>query len=249
MNDHHEVETTVATADVLAEVERRMAARRVVGTTGGQRIQQLVNLLAIFLARHWLMLCNGFFLLYVGLPILAPLLMELGERRAALIIYAAYSPLCHQLPHRSFFLFGPKLTYTLAELATWLGPDAGIKPSTRAFVGNEVVGYKMALCQRDVAIYGALLFFGLIYGLLRRRWRIRALKLWAYIVFGIVPLLLDGGYQMLSYLVPYFWVNGPIRPHESTPEMRVLTGALFGLATAWLSYPLLQETLENVKRG
>lgn len=238
-------DSIVTTADVLAEVERRVAARRA-ASTGSRRIQKWLNLVVLFLTRHWLLLCNGFFLLYVGLPVLAPVLMKLGATRAGFIIYAVYSPLCHQLPHRSFFLFGPKLTYTLGELTVWLGPNAGINPATRAFVGNEAVGYKTALCQRDIAIYGALLLAGLLFGLLRRRWHIRALKLWAYFVFGILPPLLDGGYQMLSYIIAYLWVDGPIRPRESTPLLRVVTGGLFGLATAWLAYPLLQETMESM---
>ncbi|MCX7680559.1 MAG: DUF2085 domain-containing protein [Anaerolineae bacterium] len=237
-------EGTVATAEVLAEVERRVAARRAASARG---LQSWAGCLGRFLTRHWLMLCNGFFLFYAGLPILAPVLMKLGATRAGVIIYLVYSPLCHQLPQRSFFLFGPKLTYTLGELVPWLGPNAGINPATRAFVGNDIVGYKTALCQRDMAIYGTILLAGLLFGLVRRRWRIRPLKLWAYFVFGILPPFLDGGYQMLSYVIASLWVDGPIRPRESTPVLRVLTGGLFGLATAWLAYPLIEETMESVR--
>ncbi len=32
-------------------------------------------------------------------------------------------------------------------------------------MGNEVVGYKMAFCERDMAIYGGMLLFGVIYSL------------------------------------------------------------------------------------
>jgi hypothetical protein len=31
--------------------------------------------------------------------------------------------------------------------------------------------------------------------------------------------------------------------------MRVITGALFGLATVWLAYPIFQETMEELRES
>ena len=59
-------------------------------------------------------------------------------------------------------------------------------------------------------------------------------------------MLADGGYQFVSYIVPLVWPDGPILPHETTPMMRVTTGSLFGLATVWLAYPLMQETMVEI---
>jgi uncharacterized membrane protein len=237
-----------ATAKVLAEVERRMAAARRSASETRPPAVILAGRFVSWLSKHWLAVCNTFSFLYVGLPVLAPVLMRLGAKGPATIIHLIYRPLCHQLPQRSLFLFGPQFTYTLPELMQWLGPGAGLTPATAAFAGNETVGYKMALCQRDVAIYGAILLAGLLSGLLRRRWKITSLPWWAYVGFGILPMLLDGGYQFLSYVVPLFWPDGPITPHETTPALRLITGALFGLATVWLSYPLLQETMDDFRR-
>jgi uncharacterized membrane protein len=239
----------VTTDEVLAEVERRIAeARRPVNLPQGS-VVILANRAAFWFSRHWLALLNAFFALYVGLPLLAPVLMHVGAERAATIVYIVYRPLCHQLPQRSFFLFGPQLAYTVTELAERVGMDIGPDLVTRAFVGNEAIGYKMALCQRDVAIYGTIVLFGVLYGILRRFWRVRSLPFWAYVVFGVVPMVLDGGYQFVSYIVPLFWSDGPILPRETTPTMRVITGSLFGLATVWLAYPLMQETMTEINES
>ncbi len=244
-----EADAQVTTAEVLAEVERRRVAKQ-----AARRAERLSNPIVTFanhfvfwLSRHWLAIFNVLAFLYVGLPILAPTLMYWGMTGAARTIYTIYRPLCHQLPQRSFFLFGPQLTYTASELERLLGVPIDIGLETRMRVGNEMIGYKTGLCQRDVAIYGVIFLSGLAYALLRRRWRVPSLPLWAYFVIGILPMLLDGGYQFISYLFPLIWPNGPLMPHETTPTMRVLTVTLFGLATVWMSYPLVQETMREVE--
>jgi uncharacterized membrane protein len=247
-SDSTGVTPEVTTAEVLAEVERRRAARRATRQPPN-RIVIVADRLVFWFSKHWLATFNAFCLLYVGLPILAPVLMHLSAESPAKIVYLVYRPLCHQLPQRSFFLFGPQWTYTALELMERVEAPIGLGTATRAFIGNEAIGYKVALCQRDIAIYGAILLFGFAYGLLRRRWKISPLPWWAYIGVGIVPLLVDGGYQLVSYVVPLFWPDGPITPHETTPAMRVITGALFGLATVWLAYPIFQETMEELQES
>ncbi len=238
----------VTTAQVLAEVERRQAERRGARGILGQTTLA-VDRFAFWFSKHWLFTFNAFFFFYVGLPILAPILMHLGTEWTAKIVYSVYRPLCHQLPQRSFFLFGPQLIYSVAELMELGGTNIGLGAATRAFVGNGEIGYKTALCQRDVAIYGLILLFGLLYGLLRRSRKISSLPWWAYIGVGVMPMLLDGGYQFVSYLAPFFWPDGPITPHETTPALRVITGALFGLATVWLAYPIVQGAMEDIQES
>jgi len=240
-----------STAEILAEVERRrVQARRM--SEGQRRAVILADRFVFWLSRHWLAILNALALLYVGLPLLAPVLMHLGAERPAMVIYIIYRPLCNQLPQRSWFLFGPQFTYTLQEFEAWLGSDAIPDPLTWIFVGNEAMGYEVALCQRCVATHGAILLFGLLYVLGRRR--VRPLPWWAYVGLGLVPMALDGGYQALSYTLPrlsqYFPVLVPdfhISPHETTPLMRAITGALFGLATVWLAYPLIQEVMDEYR--
>jgi uncharacterized membrane protein len=61
-----------------------------------------------------------------------------------------------------------------------------------------------------------------------------------WILLGLFPIGLDGGSQLLSYL-PF--LHFP--PRESTPLLRVLTGALFGIASAWFAYPYVQESMDE----
>lgn len=204
------------------------------------RTQRLIY----WLSKHWLALANLFIFLYVGLPFAAPVFMKLGWTGPARVIYAIYKPLCHQLAFRSWFLFGESPVYPRAEFEREFNLSGADWPELfakgRDFVGNETLGYKVAFCQRDIAIYAALLLGGIVYAYLRRR-GIRAMPVWLFIVGGILPLGIDGGSQFVSLVVPSF----PAR--ESVWQLRTLTGALFGFSIAWLSYPYIQEGMDETR--
>src|SRR4051795_11618995 len=102
-----------------------------------------------WLARHWLFGVNAASGAFVGGAVLAPLLAVLGWVAPASALYAAYHLTCHQWAFRSFFLFGDSAVYSVEELS-----EHGFEPFT--FVGNDGAGWKMAICERDIAIYGAL---------------------------------------------------------------------------------------------
>lgn len=233
-------------ADVLEEARRRQQETRIETERDRAGLVIAADRVILWVSKRWLAVFNSFALVYVGLPFLAPALMHLGSTTAASLIYAVYSPLCHQLPQRSFFLFGPRLVYRLPELMAMVG-DEVTGAFSSSFIGNQAVGYKVAFCQRDAAIYGAIFLFGLLYGLLRRRWDIRPLPWWAYILVGLVPMGLDGGYQLMSYLLPLLIPGVSVQPYETTPLMRVVTGTFFGCATVWLAYPHLQASMEEVR--
>jgi uncharacterized membrane protein len=236
----------VSTAEVLAEVKRRrVESQRPMGERRRQFII-LADRFVFWLSKRWLVVFNLLAFLYVGLPILAPVLMYLGVGGPARVIYLVYRPLCNQLPQRSWFLFGKRFTYTLPELGRWVQDVAPPGLWAQSFVGNEVVGYKLALCQRCTAIYGAIFLFGLLFSLGRRR--VRPLPWWAYIGLGLLPMAADGGYQFLSYVLPFLLPSLPILPHETTPLMRTVTGGLFGLATVWLAYPYVQEMMDEFRQ-
>ncbi|MFH1635284.1 MAG: DUF2085 domain-containing protein [Chloroflexota bacterium] len=213
-----------------------------------------------WISRHYLLVFNLFVFLYVGLPFLAPVLMKVDATTPAIAIYRVYSGLCHQLAFRSWFLFGEQPVYPResAGLEGYLtfheatGLDEQGLIAARSFIGTDSIGYKVALCQRDVAIYGAILFFGLLFGLTGRR--IKPLPIWLWLLIGLVPVGLDGVSQLISqiiadplldFLQPYL---GFLTYRESTPVLRTLTGFLFGFATAWFGYPLVEETMVDARQ-
>ena len=235
-----------STAEVIEEVKRRQQERP---SRAGDRTRRFViaaDRFILWLSKHWLAVFNTLAFLYVGLPFLAPTLMHLGAETAASLIYTIYRPLCHQLPQRSWFLFGPQIAYRLPELME-LAPGEVTGAFSNHFIGNEALGYKMAFCQRDAAIYGAIFIFGLIFGILRRLWDVRPLPWWGYILLGLVPMGLDGGYQFLSYALPLVFPRISLQPYETTPLMRLITGTLFGWATVWLAYPYVEESMTDVR--
>ena len=121
-----------------------------------------LNRLGYWISRHWMILFSLLYGLFIGLPFLAPFLMAAGLTPLGRLIYAIYSFLCHQLPERSFFLFGPKFTYPLAEiLATGQVIDNPF--SLRQFIGNPEMGWKVAWSDRMVAMYTSILVFAWVW--------------------------------------------------------------------------------------
>jgi len=202
--------------------------------------------------RNYLGFLNVVLFLYVALPVFAPILMKAGYPVVARPIYSLYGAVCHQLSFRSWFLFGEQPVYPRASAGVEgyrsfqdvTGIDEGDPASllaARDFVGNEQVGYKVAFCQRDIAIYGAMLGFGLLFAATGRR--LRPLPWWLWVLIGIAPIALDGFSQLLSQFPGFsWWVY-----RESTPLLRTLTGALFGFTTAWYGFPLLEESMAETR--
>jgi len=219
---------------ILAEAQRRMQLRAQPssGSGGGRRWAIWLNRGVYALARHWLAVFNLLIGLYFAGAILAPLCLKVGWTGAGNMLYAFYDVSCHQYPFRSWFLFGERGAYPLTE------PTSVVRMAqTMHFNGDAVTGYKMALCQRDIAMYGAIVLFGLGYGVLRSQRTVRPLPLWQYFVFGVLPMALDGGIQWISYAL---WMAFPAwisHPFETIPLMRALTGALFGWGLVAASYP------------
>jgi len=219
--------------------------------SGGDRVM-------FWISRHYLAVLNIVMLLYVGLPVLAPVLMKNGVTVPARVIYTMYSPLCHQFGFRSFFLYGEQPYYPLKEAglnvidfesATGIqglrNPNDYSRLQARKFVGNEIVGYKVALCERDVGIYAAILAFGLIFALTGRR--IPPLHWMLWLLLAIAPVGLDGFSQLFSQFDWQFLAS--ILPYrESTPFLRVLTGAMFGFFTAWFAYPNIEESMQETRQ-
>jgi uncharacterized membrane protein len=239
----------------LAQLERindtayRASLARAQKITRSERV-------SFWISKHYLFLINLFLLLYVGLPVLGPVFKKVGWDVPARVIYLMYRPLCHQLAFRSWFLFGQQPFYpraaagiegmiTFEEATNITDENDPLHLQARFFEGNPWMGYKMALCQRDEAIWGSMLLFGLLYAISGRR--IPKLHWMVWVLVGLVPIGVDGFSQLLSQ--SYQGLLHSILPYrESTPMLRTLTGFLFGWTTAWFMFPLIEETMAESRR-
>lgn len=238
--------------DKLGREDHHDRVRRGQNISGADRFMYWIS-------RHYLALVNTLMFLYFGLAIFAPVLMKAGATLPANVLYTMYKPLCHQFGFRSFFLFGEQPYYPLAEAGVphvhtfeevtgfedLHNPAAVSRLQARQFVGNEELGYKMALCERDIAIYSGIFLFGLLFAATKRR--IKPLHWMLWVLIGMGPIGLDGFSQLFSQVE---WdVLASILPYrESTPFLRVLTGAIFGLTTAWFAYPYMEESFSETRQ-
>lgn len=212
--------------------------------TGGDR-------LSYFISKYFLWVINIFLLIYFGLPFLAPVLMKAGYTAAAQPIYSIYGVSCHRLAFRSWFLFGEQPIYPRAAANidgyTTYGEATGLDEddlwTARNYQGNEQMGYKIPFCQRDLAIYGSMFLFGVLYAVTGRK--IKPLSFLGWVVIGLGPIGLDGFSQLFSQFggfldfIPY---------RESTPFLRTLTGVLFGVTTGWFGFPMINETMADTRK-
>ena len=221
----------------------------------------LMKRVVLGIARHWLLFVNLLIALWIALPWLAPIFMHLGWTSAGQAVYLFYSFQCHQLPERSYFLFGRQAMYSLAEIqSAWqTTPDPFI---LRQFIGNPEMGWKVAWSDRMVSMYTSILFGGLLYGLVRN-W----LKPLSFRVFAILllPMFIDGGTHMVSDLAGMgqgfrdtnIWLQIVTNNVFSTAFyqgdalgsfnswMRLITGIWFGIALVGFAYPYINDSFAD----
>ncbi len=224
-----------------------------------------VDRFAFWISSRWLALFVVASGVLVLTPFLAPALMKIGATGPAMIIYAFYSLLCHQLPQRSLFVFGPRPMYSLAEIkAVWpLDGFAGL----RQFLGNPEMGYKVAWSERMIALYGSVWLGAMGFALVRTR--LKTLSLAAWLLVGVLPMGLDGLIHMVNDVVAgtsgagfrdnnawlqaltgnllpdWFYAGDALGSFNS--DMRWLTGILFGLTTVWLVFPMLETAMHDLQ--
>jgi uncharacterized membrane protein len=91
-----------------------------------------------------------------------------------------------------------------------------------------LLGYQMAYCERDTAIYAAMALAGLLWARYHRQ--LPRLH-WSLFLLLLLPIALDG-FTQLSGL------------RESTWQLRTITGTLFGLACVWFGFPLMATSMK-----
>ncbi len=217
------------------------------------------------LSRHWTMAFGMIVGLYVGLPFLAPFFMKLGWDIPARLIYIIYSFLCHQLPQRSYFLFGSKAMYSLSEIqSAWQNT---IDPIVlRRFIGNPEMGWKVAWSDRMVSMFTSTWLFGLLWWPLRRK--LKPLPWWGLVLL-LLPMAVDGTSHFISDL---YGIGQGFRDSNAwlaaltqnafpagfyagdawgsfNSLMRLLTGILFGLGLIWFGFPYVDEVFSQTERS
>ena len=90
-----------------------------------------------------------------------------------------------------------------------------------------IFGHQLGMCARNFSIYASMFVGSLIFVLSKKR--IPGIPWWLWILM-ILPIAIDGTTQMIGW-------------RESTWELRVLTGTLFGLGNVWFALPLIQKTI------
>lgn len=222
-------------------------------TVNSPSTTQAPHALAEWLSRHWFALFLIVYGLWVFTPFLAPVFMRLGWQGAGKAIYVMYSFFCHQLPERSFFLFGEKSMYSLREIqAAWQNTTNPM--ILRQFAGNETMGWKIAWSDRMISFYTSVWVFAVLWVPFRRK--IKTLP-WIGFILLLLPLIMDGATHMISdvagigqgfrdtnqwlviltnhFFPATFYSGDALGSFNSL--MRFITGLLAGLGIVWLVFP------------
>jgi uncharacterized membrane protein len=202
-----------------------------------------------WLSRFWLPLALLLGIGVLTLALLAPALEAEGYANQAEMVYHWLAPHDHQLPHRSYFLFGQDgwiRSYSLEQVLAW-GADP---QNLRAFVGNEEIGFKMGLNHRMTAIFVGIVVGGLIWAFAGGRPRVGGL---VFLLMAL-PLLVDGFSHLASdlngtgYRQANLWailLTGNFFSQEFYQQstlgslnwwLRTATGLMFGLGLVWFLF-------------
>jgi len=211
-----------------------------------------------WISRHWFATFLIIYGIWVWLPFLAPVFMNLGWTGAGKATYLIYSFFCHQLPERSFFFFGEKTMYALNEIqAAW--QDTVNPMVLRKFIGNETMGWKVAWSDRMISFYGGVWLFAILWYPFRRK--VKPLSWWGFALL-LLPMILDGSTHAISdlggigqgfrdsnlwlttltdHIFPaLFYTGDAIGSFNSWA--RLVTGLLTGLAIVWLAFPYIFQS-------
>lgn len=140
-------------------------------------------------------------------------------------------------PHILTTILGLIVAAALAvPILSYFGLDAISKPLfySMHFICAQVpahsfyiFGHQLGLCARNLSIYASMFAGSLVFTWSKKR--LPGLPWWAWLIL-ILPMAWDGITQMFGW-------------RESSWELRVLTGTLFGLANVLFVLPMIQKTL------
>jgi len=124
----------------------------------------------------------------------------------------------------------------LIPILSYLGLDVVAKPlffALHAICAQipshsfYLFGHQLGLCVRNLFIYGSMFLGGLVFVLSKKRFP--GIPWWIWVLM-ILPMAWDGTTQLLGW-------------RESTWELRMITGTLFGVGSVWFTLPFIQKHL------
>ncbi len=92
-----------------------------------------------------------------------------------------------------------------------------------------IFGHQLGLCARNFSIYTSMFLTSVVFVLSKKR--LPGIPWWVWILM-ILPMALDGTTQMFGL-------------RESTWQLRMITGTLFGVGSIWFVLPFMQKTIEE----
>jgi len=107
-----------------------------------------------------------------------------------------------------------------------------------------ICGHQVGFCHRCVAMYSSIVVAGLLFGLLRRRIRPVSLKIGGLL---LLPILIDGLTHMVDDLSGLGFRGGGDAIGTLNFGLRMITGALVGIAVLLVVYPRVERDLRAAK--
>lgn len=92
-----------------------------------------------------------------------------------------------------------------------------------------ILGHQLGMCARNFSIYASMFFTSIVFVLSKKR--LPGIPWWVWVLM-MLPMALDGTTQLFGL-------------RESTWELRLLTGTLFGVGSIWFTLPFMQKTIEE----
>jgi uncharacterized membrane protein len=130
-----------------------------------------------------------------------------------------------QLGHGLFALYSPFCHQNPARSFAWLG-------------------YQVAFCHREAAMYTALFVGGLLFALVRHRWNVPPIRL-RTVGYLLLPMMLDGTTHLVNDLLPGVLLRSADHSIGSLNWwLRMSTGLLFAVAMVLGFYTRLEQTMD-----
>lgn len=230
-------------------------------TNGRARRVRFVQKLVYYLAKYWYPLFLAVPVFFLVLGILAPALLAEGETETATAVYRFLAIDNHQMPDRSYFLFGQVNGIQTYPPETLIAAGAD-RQDWEAFTGNDNLGFKTGLNHRMTAVFLGMVVGGLAWGLSKGRLGI------GFIIFVLLtlPILADGFSHMISEAegtgvrTTNEWaavITGGAFPEEFYQgdttsslnwQLRTITGFLFGLGIVLFLFSRFDNYFRGVRQ-